>query len=95
MKSAIKIALFSALIVGSLAHNGSIKQRLSEKARKNLVEVAVDVEQDCGCTCDLPPITEPDLTTFCPLEMSGSSGDLPPLSGSAGTASEVVYGSVT
>jgi len=58
MKISLKLAVFSALILGTMALNGSIKQKLVENAQKNLVEV--DAEQ-----CMMPVLTAPNLT-FCP-----------------------------
>ena len=48
MRSTYKLAIFSAIVVGALAVNGSIKQKLAEKAHKNLVEVEVE-GVDCDC----------------------------------------------
>ena len=82
MRSTYKLAIFSAIVVGALAVNGSIKQKLAEKAHKNLVEVEVESEgYDCECDedCCPPPITAPGLE-FCP-EFSGSG--LPPPQGAA------------
>jgi hypothetical protein len=41
-----KLAIFSALIVGSMAINGSIKKQLSERSHNNLAEVAAEVETE-------------------------------------------------
>jgi len=39
-----KLAIFAALIVGSMAINGSIKNKLSERSHNNLVETAAEAE---------------------------------------------------
>jgi hypothetical protein len=44
MKKYIKLTLLSLLFASSLAANGSIKSRLNEKARKNLVELDAQIE---------------------------------------------------
>jgi hypothetical protein len=76
MRSTYKLAVFSALLVGAFAVNGSIKQKLAEKAHKNLVEVEAE---ECNTDCCPPPITAPSLA-FCP-DFTGSG--LPPPQGSA------------
>jgi hypothetical protein len=77
MRSTYKLAIFSAIVVGTLAVNGSIKQKLAEKAHNTLVEV--ESETPACDDCCPPPITAPSLD-FCP-DFSGSG--LPPPQGSA------------
>jgi hypothetical protein len=61
MKVSLKLAVFSALILGTMALNGSIKQKLVENAQRNLVETESSTEQ-----CMMPVLTPPSTASFCP-----------------------------
>jgi len=93
MKRAFKVTVLSALVLGSMALNGSIKQKLSEQGRKNLAEVAVESQVDADVDqsmCGLPMITPPSLT-FCNQQNTTPAG-APPVSGSGTSTS---FNSVT
>jgi hypothetical protein len=95
MKSAIKLTVLAALLYSSFAvGGGSLKERLSQKARQNLVEISSEVDQGappCDCECTLPTLDTPDLG-FCPF-MAGSGDAPPPPAG--GAASSVAYDTTT
>jgi len=67
-----------------------IRKVLAEKANKNLVEVESEQMDSCGCapapSCSMPPISAPNLMTFCPGFSSATVG-----AGSVGAATNTAF----